>query len=217
MNLDNLLFASVNLPIIDKSAAVAEILPLIDNYKFWDPYRAITMIPLMTKTGTPGLENISNRFNGEFVWANYAPTIIKDYFEHIVFPWLGQRSRLMILITQPGESNAEHIDCKLHEIGARKHKFRIVLQGKVDTLYFKTTEGNIFVPEVPGAFLMDGSWVHGMTNSTDEIKITLALGSPWRGLDNYANDVELLLDKRDYTMPKDLTPFIEKPGGATYI
>jgi hypothetical protein len=175
------------------------------------------MIPLMTKTGTPGLENISNRFQGDFVWVDYAPKIIVDYFEQIVFPWLGQRSRLMILITHPGESNAEHIDCKIHEIGTRQHKFRIVLQGRVDTLYFKTTKGDVYVPEVDGAFLMDGSWVHGMTNSTDQIKITLALGSPWRGLDNYNDDVTMLLDKQHYTMPEDLTPYIEKPGGATYV
>jgi len=216
MNLDNLLFGKINIPIIDKSAAVAAILPLIDNHKFWDPYRAINMIPLMTKTGEPGLAKASNRFEGDFTWTEYAPEIIKQYFENTVFPWLGQRSRLMILITEPGESNAEHIDCKLHEIGTRQHKFRIVLQGRVDTLYFKTTRGNIFVPEVDGAFLMDGSWVHGMTNSTDEIKITLALGSPWKGLDNYNSDVTMLLDKQDFVMPADLTPYMEKPGGATY-
>jgi hypothetical protein len=216
MNID-LLFASVDLPMIDKSQAVKEILPLIDTHTFWDPYRTITMIPLMTKTGTLGLENISNRFQGDFVWTEYAPKIIVDYFEQIVFPWIGQRSRLMILITRPGESNAEHIDCKIHEIGTRQHKFRIVLQGRVDTLYFKTTGGNVYVPEVGGAFLMDGSWVHGMTNSTDQIKITLALGSPWRGLDNYNDDVTILLDKQHYTMPEDLTPYIEKPGGATYV
>lgn len=216
MSID-LLFASVDLPPIDKTRAMKEILPLLnDNHMFWDPYREIGMIPLVTKTGTVGLESISNRFGGEFVWTDHAPPTIKEYFENIVFPWMGMRSRLMILITQPGAKNAEHIDSKLHEIGMKKHKFRIVLQGRVDTLYFKTQTGNVYVPEVSGAFLMDGSWVHGMENSTDSVKITLALGSPWEGFDEYGPEVKILMKRQDYLMPLDLTPYQEKPGGATY-
>jgi hypothetical protein len=90
------------------------------------------------------------------------------------------------------------------------------LQGRVDTLYFKTQTGNVYVPEVSGAFLMDGSWVHGMENSTDSVKITLALGSPWEGFDEYGPEVKILMKRQDYLMPLDLTPYQEKPGGATY-
>jgi hypothetical protein len=213
---NNLLFASVDLPLIDKTQSIKEILPLIEKYGFWDPYRHISMIPLLTKTGKTGIETVSNRFNGDFVWTDWAPPTVKDYFENVVFPWIGMRSRLMILITKPGASNAEHIDSKIHEVGMKKHKFRIVLQGRVDTLYFKTQTGDVYVPEVPGAFLMDGSWVHGMTNSTDDIKITLALGSPWEGHDAYGPEVKILMNRKDYTMPIDLSPYEEKPGGASY-
>jgi hypothetical protein len=215
MSID-LLFASVDLPPIDKIQSVKEILPLIESHTFWDPYRHIAMIPLVTKTGSVGLESISNSFNGDFVWTDYAPPTIKDYFETVVFPWIGMRSRLVILITKPNASNAEHIDSKIHEVGMKKHKFRIVLQGRVDTLYFKTQTGDVYVPQVPGAFLMDGSWVHGMTNSTDDIKITLAMGSPWEGHDVYGPEVKILMTRKDYIMPTDLTPYEEKPGGATY-
>lgn len=59
---NNLLFASVDLPLIDKTQSIKEILPLIEKYGFWDPYRHISMIPLLTKTGKTGIETVSNRF-----------------------------------------------------------------------------------------------------------------------------------------------------------
>jgi hypothetical protein len=214
---NNLLFATVDLPPIDKTKAVAEIKPLLNtDVVFWDAYREISMIPLVTKTGKLGAESISNRHQGEFVWAEHTPPTIKEYFDNVVFPWLGMRSRLMILITQPGAKNAIHIDSKLHEVGTKKHKFRIVLQGRTDTLFFRTKTGDVHVPEVSGAFLMDGSWVHGMDNETDEVKLTLALGSPWEGHDEYGPEVKILMDRRDYLLPEDLSKYEEKPGTATY-
>ena len=204
MNLDNLLFASVDLPMFDKREATSEIFK-IANKSFWDTYRLTTMVPLMTKTGD---QKASNYLPGDFKWAEYAPTILVDWFESVGFPWLGMRTRVMALITEPNFANAEHIDCKLHEINTRQHKFRIVLQGNTDTLYFKTTQGNMAVPSVQTPFLMDGGWVHGMHNTATERKVTLALGAPWNGLDNYGDEVKLLMNRNDFQMPGDLTPYL---------
>jgi hypothetical protein len=213
----NLLFATVDLPPIDKQKAIAEIEPLLDTeVVFWDAYREISMIPLVTKTGKLGVESISNRHGGEFMWAEHTPPTIKEYFDNIVFPWIGMRSRLMLLITKPGAKNAIHIDSKMHEIGTKKHKFRIVLQGRTDTLFFRTQTGDVHAPLVDSAFLMDGSWVHGMDNEDDKIKLTLALGSPWEGFDEYGPEVKILMDRANYLMPTDLAQYIEKPGTATY-
>jgi hypothetical protein len=214
---NNLLFATVDLPPIDKDKAIAEIEPLLGtDVVFWDAYREIHMIPLVTKTGQLGAHSISNRYQGDFVWADHTPPTIKDYFENVVFPWTGMRSRLMILITQPGAKNAIHIDSKIHEVGSRKHKFRIVLRGRTDSLFFKTKNGDVHVPEINSAFLMDGSWVHGMDNESDTVKLTLALGSPWEGHDEYGPEVKILMDRRDYKMIDNLDQYAEKPGTATY-
>lgn len=213
----NLLFATVDLPPLDKAKAIAEIEPLLGtDAVFWDAYREIHMIPLVTKTGQLGAQSISNRHQGEFVWADHTPPTIKDYFENVVFPWTGMRSRLMILITQPGAKNAIHIDSKVHEVGTKKHKFRIVLRGRTDSLFFKTKAGDVHVPEVDGAFLMDGSWVHGMDNESDTVKLTLAMGSPWEGHDEYGPEVKILMDRRDYQIIDNLEQYAEKPGTATY-
>jgi hypothetical protein len=207
MNLDHLLFAGVDLPMFDKQEATAEILKIAGN-SFWDTYRLTTMIPLMTKTGKPGYRHTSNYLPGSFQWADYTPSILVDWFETVGFPWLGMKTRVMALITEPNFANAEHIDCKLHEINTRQHKFRIVLQGSTDTLYFKTTKGNITVPSVETPFLMDGGWVHGMHNTATERKVTLALGAPWNGLADYGNEVNLLMNRNDYQMPDDLKSYL---------
>jgi hypothetical protein len=207
---DNLMFANVYMPILDKAEATAGILALPDNVSFWDDYRYTKMIPLMTKQGQGSLEGASNLRPGEFTWLDYTPTVIKDWFEDCVFPWAGTRARVMALITQPGVSNYEHIDCEPNELNTRQHKFRIVLQGQTDTLYFKTTKGDIPAPNVEVPFVMDGGWPHGMTNTGTEAKVTLAMGAPWIGNDEYRN-IDILMDRRQYTMPKDLTKYWKTP------
>jgi len=204
MNLDNLLFASVDLPMFDKQEATTEIFK-IANKSFWDTYRLTTMVSLMTKTGD---QHASNYLPGDFKWAEYAPAILVDWFESVGFPWLGMKTRVMALITEPNFANAEHIDCKLHEINTRQHKFRIVLQGSTDKLYFKTKQGNIHAPNIETPFLMDGGWAHGMNNNSLEKKVTLALGAPWNGLADYGNEVNLLMNRNDYQMPEDLKSYL---------
>lgn len=204
---DHLMFANVNIPILDKQAAAEQILALDNSVSWWDNYRYTKMIPLMTKQGQFGVTGTDNRNrSGDFMWVPHAPAVITEWFDQVVFPWIGMHARVMALITQPGVSNHEHIDCDRHELNTRQHKFRIVLQGRTDTLYFKTRQGDISAPEAPGGFVMDGSWPHGMTNSTDHVKVTLALGAPWTGKDSYSN-LDIMLDRRNYEMPVDLEPF----------
>ena len=167
------------------------------------------MIPLMTKLGKGSKMGANNHTVGEFRWLPYAPAVITEWFDSVVFPWVGMQSRVMALITQPGVSNYEHIDCEPHELNTRQHKFRIVLQGNTNTLYFKTTQGNIPAPDIQGAFVMDGGWPHGMTNNSNQIKVTLALGAPWTGNNSY-NDLTVLLNRKDYQMPEDLSSFWKK-------
>jgi hypothetical protein len=177
--MDDILFAKVNIPILDKETAAKEILNVDKQFWFWDNYRATSMLPLMTKDSIPG--------------------------QH-VFPWMGMRTRIMALKTVPKFSNLEHIDCARHEVGSKQHKFRIVVQGKTNTLYFKTTNGDVPVQDINEAFIMDGGWPHGMSNFTDDVKVTIAAGAPWNGLEEYKN-IEVLLKRSSYSIPSDLEKF----------
>lgn len=204
---DNLMFASVKMPIMDKQQAAKEILAIDEKCRFIDRYRNISMIPLMTKSGEAGRYGTDNKNNGELGWVSYTPKIISDWFDDIVFPWIGGKGRIMALLTYPGEQNNEHIDCDRHQLNTLQHKFRLVIQGKTSTLYFITNKGHVRPPDVDGAFIMDGGWPHGMTNTTDQIKITLALGAPWNGKDNYNNDLIHHLNRNDYLMPESIEQY----------
>lgn len=200
--MNDLLFGTINIPVLNKCKAAEAVLGMPESYSWWDDYRSTKMIPLMSKNGNA----TTNYTTGEFRWTPCAPKIIIEWFEDVVFDWLGSRSRIMALITEPYCNNREHIDCEPHELNTRQHKFRIVLQGQTNTLYFKTDKGDISVPEVDEPFLMDGGWPHGMNNFVNERKVTLALGSPWNGKESY-NDVSVLMKRSDYLMPEVLNHF----------
>jgi len=207
---DNILFAQVNFnKFLDIQLAAKEILEINQNLWFWDDYRETNMLPLMTKGSFPGKRGTTNFRKGEFQWLPYVPFIIKEWFEETVFPWMGMKTRIMALKTFPNRSNLEHIDCQLSEVGTRQHKFRLVLQGKTNTLYFKTKNGDVRSPDISGPFIMDGGWPHGMSNSADEVKLTIAAGASWNGLDEYKN-IDILMKKSDHILPDDLNPFCNK-------
>lgn len=211
INFKNLLFGDVDMPVLDCEQMANKILDLDDKFSFWDNYRHTKMIPLMTKQGNQGRLGSDNSQEGEFLWLDYTPNLIKEWFEETVFPWTQTKSRIMALITQPGASNYEHIDCEPNEVGSQQHKFRIVLQGHTDTLYFVTDKGNVKAPNTTLPFIMDGGWPHGMNNYTKEVKVTLALGAPWVGNENYSN-VNILMQRSDYVLPTDLTPYFKNGG-----
>lgn len=198
----DILFATVDLPLLDKQQATKQILALDKKFWFWDSYRATSMLPLMTKGGVQGARGASNARQGTFEWTPYTPECIRQWFDDIVFPWMGMRTRISALLTEPGAMNNEHIDCDPIKMGTQQHKFRVVLHGRTDTLYFLTSDGVLNAPNVDQSFIMDGSWPHGMHNDTEDFKLTLAVGAPWNGNQQYSN-VEVLQNKKDYTMPSD--------------
>lgn len=206
--MSNILFSKVNIPMLDSNQAIKDVLNIDTKKWFWDSYRATNMLPLMTKGGQGGMEGTSNKNDNEFLWVSYTPNVIKNWFEDHVFPWMGMKSRVMLLKTEPNFSNREHIDCDEHQIGSRQHKFRVVLKGRVDTLYFITDKGTVNVPNIDGPFIMDGGWPHGMNNFTNEIKLTLAVGAPWNGKENYENTVDLMF-KSQYNLPVDINQYLK--------
>lgn len=207
--MNDILFASVKLNDFDRKDSLNKILSVDKKYWFWDTYRSTNMLPLMTKNSITGKEGASNYREGDFFWLDYTPISLRDWFESEVFPWMKTKTRVMALLTVPNFANKEHIDCKLDEVGARQHKFRVVLQGKTDTLYFKTRYGDQSAPDINEPFIMDGGWPHGMKNDSDQLKLTIAAGAPWNGLDTYDN-INILMRKKDYELPDNLEKFLDK-------
>lgn len=205
-----MLFAKVHLSKIDKQQATSDIMAVDPSLWVWDDYRATSMLPLSTKGGLGGKVGLSNGRANEFRWLPYTPPVISKWFDEIVFPWMGMSTRVTALKTRSLFANKEHIDCDRHKMGTKQHKFRIVLHGSVATLYFKTSKGDVYVPAIEEPFIMDGSWPHGMNNSTDDFKLTLAAGAPWNGNDTYDN-VDILMNRDEHLMPKYIDQYFNKP------
>ena len=124
----------------------------------------------------------------------------------------------MIICTRAGEENPPHIDCSPDKFDKTlQHKWRMVLHGDVDSLYYitETTPDKEIIPanvkERP--FMMSGSWPHGMRNNSNQMKFTLAMGSPWDAdtTDGYTQLIEnsfrkfnnYYLSKKGWLLPED--------------
>jgi hypothetical protein len=146
---------------------------------------------------------------GKFTYTPFAFPYksLREWCEDVLFPITG-KSRIMIITTPPGVQNPPHIDCSKEKfLNTLQHKFRYVLQGNIDDLYFMTNNEDVQCPSGPDKpFIMSGSWPHWMTNTTNEIKFTLALGAPWDGSeddDQYVNLMQKSFTKyNDYYLGK---------------
>ena len=93
---------------------------------------------------------------------------------------------VFVLYTPPGAEFPDHNDTGMFEITnhAPCWKLRVVMQGNPGCLYFINQEGcKVHIPSDANVYAINGTVPHGM--DTDQAKLTLAIGWPWRGL-NYA-------------------------------
>ena len=207
----NILAASLKFPVLDKEKALAEVKAVDERMWFYDSYRHTTMMPLMTMGGKMGEQGASNfRAKEEYAWTPFASPTLIQWFEDHIFPWMGMKTRISILKTQPGQRNYEHIDCSPQAFGTRQHKFRVVLQGKTDSLYFVLKYGQVRLFDVEDPFIMDGSWPHGMHNYSDAEKYTVAVGAPWTGLDQYDNLGQQIIYRNTNLLPIDLNKYYDQ-------
>lgn len=212
MNDNNqLLCATLDFPEFDKQKAVAEFKLVPDQYWFYDAYRHTSMLPVMTMGGMSGMGGASNfREKQPYEWLPYVPKVLTHWFDQYIFPWMGMRARISLLKTQPSQVNNIHIDCSPLSFNQRQHKFRVVLQGRTDTLYFVTKSHSKFpIYNTDRPFIMDGSWPHGMDNFTTEEKYTIAVGAPWNGKDVYNNILSSTYLNRQIHMPEDFEKYFD--------
>lgn len=152
-----------------------------------DEYRTCHHIPLMDASGK---------------WlplSNLVPELV-DWCETYLFTW-AKKSRLMIITTLANKHNAPHIDCAPKKFDTWQHKFRFVLRGNVDSLYFISKEGNKNVPNINKPYMMSGKWPHAMHNTFKGTKYTLALGAPWEPEADDTNYISML--EKSYNKYKD--------------
>lgn len=180
--MSRLLFASLNLPELDCEKIVKALMRLPEKAWGYDSYRHTYMAPMLTRKGEVERKHIRNlNLDENFLWTEFAPQSLRDYFEKYIFNWMQPIPRIMILKTGPQSANHEHIDCEKNVFGPPHYKFRYVLQGNTSDLYFITRNNHLYAPDVHKPFIMDGGWPHGMRNRCSQVKYTLCAGAPWEG------------------------------------
>ena len=182
----NMLFAELDIHTIDKKQTIEWLDRLDEKYWLWNEYRTCHLLGLMTQTGDFSESKVINSLcKNRFFWTAFVPNFIKEYFENDIFTWTKTKSRVMIIRTKAYQENKVHIDCSPEKFHTTQHKFRIVIQGNTNSLYFRTKKGDIWAPSTQKPFIIDGSWPHGMINNSPLPKYTIALGAPWEHCDSY--------------------------------
>lgn len=192
-----------------------------ENSAIDDEYRNCKHIPIYI-TGGNDANNYDDKTDYSWTEQSKAVPEIVEYIKTNIQPWAKPLGRIMIICTRAGEENPPHIDCSPDKFdNTLQHKWRLVLDGTVDSLYYMNNEEEVqpdSIKERP--FMMSGSWPHGMRNTSDQMKFTLAMGSPWDGdeTDEYKELIEnsyrkfsnQYLSKKDWHLPKNHVQLYEE-------
>lgn len=211
----NFTFAAFDVGITtkEKQLMLEEILSVPDSYYSDNPFRGCKMIHIYNGVGERDIREGSSM--GLFKYTDVEPFLpnTKNILETKIFPWMDPVGRVNILRTPPGHSLNVHLDTKKDEIGTLQHKYRIVLNGNIDKLYFLDKDKNkVYVPQHYDSYVLDGSHPHSL-DPGDEEKITICIGSPWRGKPTvqYTEFLENALFKMTVSRPKDFDEDWEDP------
>lgn len=190
----------VNLNIPNKEQVADEILSLPEDDWYWIKFHGAWMCSLYNARSDVGwFEQFS--FNPNLAEDSASVTALRDY----IFPYIGGVGNVTVIKTKPGEMLNDHVDSAPDEVGGMQHKFRWVVKGKKEsTLYFFDENSNkhYYEPQTD-AYVINGSHPHGMTNTGNDIKLTVCIGSPWQPNKDYYSNIKNL----EYTsipFPKEI-------------
>ena len=206
-------FAAINLGITDEDRKTIhdEIMSASEHQWHFNEFRGCYMLPVYNAGGVLGgqVEGRNTR-TGTFNYteAMHNCSFTQKFLEEKIFPWMMPHGRVTILRTPAGQGLNVHLDSTEDEIGTLQHKFRIVLNGKVDKLFFIDKNHNkVYIPDNYNTYILDGSHPHSL-EPADEVKITLCIGAPWTGQPN--EKYKELIDNSLYKMKVSRPDKLEK-------
>jgi len=143
-----------------------------------------------------GLYNDREEGQGGWFPKGFNPCLPKDgavvtAIRDGVFPYMGGSGNVTLIRTPPDAGLNDHLDSTPEEMGTDQPKFRWVLQGKLETMYFFDKDMNKvnFTPN-SDTYIVNGAHPHGMYNSGDVTKYTMCLGFPWKDNEIYQKNIE---------------------------
>ena len=178
--------------------------------KLWDynKFRNSYFLTLYTRSisevtanaGADGLQWLMNK----------TPSCLRDWIEAELMPCFEPFGRVAIVKSLPGDAMNVHVDSGRKEFDAVKiePKFRYVMDGTLDDLYFETDKGMLRCEPCSHSYIMDGAWPHYAVNKGKRHRYVLALGRPWLGQVNerlgrmleetFSTRKEQVLDRHGY-------------------
>ena len=191
-------FIGLNLEIPESKikSILDEVLAVPDEMWHYNTFRGCYMLPIYNAGG-----KLSENLQGDSMVftpaGNLCPTMMQTILDDI-FPWMEPPGRVTILRTPAGIGLETHFDVCEHEIGTRQEKFRLVLNGNIDKLWFYDENRNkVYVPQHYNAYVMDGGHPHSLDPGSEE-KITLCIGAPWTG--NPSDEYEKLVQDAPFKL-----------------
>lgn len=190
----------LNLEIPNKEEVAKEILALPDNDWYWIKFHGAWMCSLYNARPDVGWFE-QHSFNPNLPEDSVSKIALRDH----IFPYIGGSGNVTVIKTHPGDNLNDHVDSSPEEVGSMQHKFRWVVKGKKQSTLYFFNENNekIFYEPVSDAYIINGSHPHGMTNTGNDIKLTVCVGSPWKPNQTYYDNIS----KLNYTslgFPKEI-------------
>jgi hypothetical protein len=220
--IEDLAFLYLDLPVFNTTDSLLERLErIVDESSFDDNFRNCRHIPIYVSGGDTLANGTARKWSKE---SDELPEI-RAYIEKYVQPWAPDLGRIVVICTLPNQINPTHIDCSRKNFANNtlEHKFRVVIRGQTDSLYFNGKNKNYYISENlrNHPFIMSGCWPHTMKNSDSGIKFTLAMGSPWDADNSNKNYKDLIftshtkyknsyLSKSNMKMPEKIDTYFSK-------
>ena len=210
--MNSVTFTALDLKITDEDRLLMYREVMSSNSDAWhyNKFRGCYMLPVYNAGGQLGGQaKGKNTKYGEYDYTEPAKNWYRtqQILNTKVFPWMDPVGRVTILRTPAGYGLNVHLDSTEEEIGTNQHKFRIVLNGNVDKLYFIDRNLNeVYIPDNYHTYVLDGSHPHALKPGTEE-KVTLCIGAPWCG--DPTEQYNKLLENSLYTMNVSRPKFLE--------
>jgi len=179
-------FCALDLDISDVeiTSMLKEIKTVKEDFWYKDNFRGCYILPLINGGGTTGAPPKGvMRDEGNMVYTEAIKNcnLIEDVILQKIFPFMGMKTRVSVLRTKKDHGLNVHVDSGKHRLNTIQHKFRIVLNGEIDKLFFLDENNEkIFAPNDYNSYVLDGTHPHAIDPGKEE-KITICFGTPWTG------------------------------------
>ena len=213
MDIFNFTFCALDLGISNNDISIMkkEILNVDAEYWYTDNFRGCEILPLINGGGTTGAPQTGiHRDKGDMVLTDAIKTCLttNKIIETKIFPFMNMRTRVSVLKTKKEHGLNVHVDCGKHKLQTIQHKFRIVLSGEIDKLFFLNNKNEkIYVPAYFKTYVLDGTHPHAIDPGNEE-KLTICFGTPWTGElnENYSK----LLEESPFTLKVSKPEILDK-------